>query len=118
MKPDLTLLTGGFTGHKEIKFTNLVPLPTPVDSTRSELFFLSLTLEPSAHVETEIKKVTKATKLDLKPGTQSCTQSLSSRGEKFFRVTHTNRLTPGPRSFSGVARCLELKYSGRLVSVR
>jgi hypothetical protein len=34
MKPDLTLLTGGFSGHREIKFTNLVPLPTPVDSSR------------------------------------------------------------------------------------
>ena len=31
---DLTLLTCGFNDHKEIKFTNLVPLPTPVDSSR------------------------------------------------------------------------------------
>jgi hypothetical protein len=44
MKPDLTLLTDGFSGHKEIKFTNLVPLPTPVDSTRSELFFFHRSL--------------------------------------------------------------------------
>jgi hypothetical protein len=73
MKPDLTLLTDGFTAHKEIKFTNLVPLPTPVDSTRSELFFFIAHFGAVCKSRHRNKKsnqvnqnVVKSTKLDLK----------------------------------------------------
>jgi hypothetical protein len=45
MKPELTLLTAGFIGRKEIKFTKLVLLPTPLNSTRAGWVFSSHTLE-------------------------------------------------------------------------
>jgi len=86
MKPDLTLLSGGFTGHGEIKFTNLVPLPIPVDSTRSESFFSWLTLELSVPCSNRKKKSNQVNQtwsnqanLISNRGPRAGAQSLSSR---------------------------------------
>jgi hypothetical protein len=117
MKPDLTLLTGGFSNQKEIKFTNLVALPTPVDSTQSELLFSPLVL--SALGSNRNKKSNQIYQtwsnqpnLISNRGPKAGAQSLPSRAQKFFRGTHTTASPPRPRPFSGVARCLDLKDSG------
>jgi hypothetical protein len=89
MKPDLTLLTGGFSGHKENQI-HLLGSFTNSGWVDSVVVVHSLIWSCRHQVATKITKVTTSTKIDLKPGTESwCCLDLKAQ-----RVSGLSSLVP------------------------